>query len=99
MGSSFNHIDFGFCDQTTFERALTCGPIVRFEIRKHKGKVNHAISRLAGARKTLKTEIEQAMGSTNMTEFIEGWVEQHEKEVAHCEARLAFLRAVMKDNF
>ena len=90
----FNHEDFGFADEKTFQLAMTCGPIVLFEIRKHASKVKHAENRVAGARKTLVVELETAMEENSMIRFIKGWVKQHEDNLAYCKARLAYLRKV-----
>ncbi len=95
--TTFNYGDFGYPDERSFSLALTCGPIVRAEIRKHKAKVKHAKNRLDMAQTVLKTEIEQAGKSNSMTNFIEGWVKMHEDEVERATERLAFLNMVMQE--
>ena len=99
MGSRFNFTDFGFESEEQFQRAMTCGPIVRFEIRKASGDVRHAETRLEMAKTVRQTEVEQAMGETSMTRFIDDWVVLHEDTVAICKDRLAFLREMQAENF
>ena len=99
MDTTFNYEDYGFPDQTTFLKAMTCGPIVRFEIRHHSGKARRAEARLVSVRRVLQSETEQAMESTGMTRFMEGWVKVYEKDVEYCQARAAYLRKLLADNF
>jgi|GEM_PF-6963274 len=88
-----------FPDEKTFRLALTCGPITRFEVRKAMGDLQRARSRVETARTVHTTEVEQAMGSTSMTDFVDRYVAAHEKRVPYYEARVKFLQARLNENF
>jgi len=97
MEHSFNYSDFDFPNQEMFDSALTCGPIIRAEIRKSAGDVRHAQVRLGNAELVHKTESEQAGEETSMTKFIALWVELHREKLDRCKAKLAFIRSLMAD--
>ena len=99
MKSKLTYVDFGYPDEKTFDLAKTCGPIVRFEIRKLKGDVKHAENRLELARLVGITEREQAMAETSMVKFIDKWVEMYESELKKAEEKLAFMRKVIEEYF
>jgi hypothetical protein len=99
MEVTFNHTDFGMPDEPTFERALTCGPWLRFMIRMAKGDLAKAKKRLELGQNVLQTEREAAMGETSMVRFISDRVSDLENAIEYHEKRVSFLRGTLSEGY